>query len=586
MANSILDGNWDGVFDGFFTNPGRTGQIMLQAEQVKALQLKRAREEDELRAVREIIKRQNAGFDAMNPPATEIPMPPSFSFEAGGRGGVPFTPGNMGGGASVTAAPPLRLENMPRSWGVDEPFYRDRETARSRQNLAPYLAKDPKDVAQLSGLDALTQLQLYGLPQGKPLQDIMETQLGTVSTKLPGYGGTQPAVHNYAATDPATGQTSTFRSVDGRTDLATGKPLPPNALIAGPADLTSKSPFATADSAKAELAQSPLAAKARSGVHLTTDETERLGLLIDRAYPETLVTVDENGRKVVRRERKDVIPVEHDRLVKLLDEFRSGVHLQQPQQPFTPPPPMQATAPVPGVPSRAVPQIGVVDPNVDPAEVPEPIVPEPRGRPTGTGVSEPVFTGPINAQSLSDNFRAEPIYKTYTTVLQTWNTLARYAEGGFDGTYNNGTDLAIIYHIAKLFDPDSAVREGELTLTRNIGPIGDTLVAMYRQKFLDAGILPAKVRADLLRAGKIKMEEVSEVANGVFGTYRGRAERGSVHPDDVVPTLPPPRPFDYRAVLERGQRTDQSVTQPPQQPPTQTGPRINSVPTRPPWETP
>jgi hypothetical protein len=169
--------------------------------------------------------------------------------------------------------------------------------------------------------------------------------------------------------------------------------------------------------------------------------------------------------------------------------------------------------------------------------------------------------------NLADNLRGEPVYKTWETVLQAWNTLARYAQGGFDGTYDNGTDLAIIYHIAKLFDPDSAVREGELHLTQNVGPIGDQLVAMYRAKFLDGGILPAAARAQLLYAGQRKMEEVKDVADHIFETYAGRAQRGGVDPADVVPKLPAPKPMDYRAVVERGKQTETTARQPPSEPP-------------------
>lgn len=276
--------------------------------------------------------------------------------------------------------------------------------------------------------------------------------------------------------------------------------------------------------------------RVNAGEHLTTPETERLGVLLDTAYPVTQAAKEEGGRLVTREVREHPIPAAFQPLADYVNAFRRGDHLKPLEQ--------QAQAPVPFLPQNVMPTVSMPLPQA-------PQLPQMTNAP-----SEPVNRGPINANNLADNLRAEPDYKTYATILREWNTLTRYAQGSPpDGNFNNSTDLAIIYGIAKLFDPDSAVREGELTLTQALGTLPERLRVLIGRNFDGTGTLPAQVRADLLHAGQQKMLQAKEQWDTLVEDYTRRATRGSVDPDDVIRTMGTPKDLDYRDVVERGKRT-------------------------------
>jgi hypothetical protein len=143
-----------------------------------------------------------------------------------------------------------------------------------------------------------------------------------------------------------------------------------------------------------------------------------------------------------------------------------------------------------------------------------------------------------------------------------------------EGEPNNTTDLNIIYSIAKIFDPDSAVKDGELKLPNATGSLPQQLSSLYSRLINDKGMMSAETRANLVAEAQRRVNEYKESMNVTNTQYTDLAKRIGVDPAAVIQRVPEMAPYSKEAALRAGGATPDQVnaprapttTQPPQRP--------------------
>jgi len=79
-------------------------------------------------------------------------------------------------------------------------------------------------------------------------------------------------------------------------------------------------------------------------------------------------------------------------------------------------------------------------------------------------------------------------------------------------------DISMIYNLAKMLDPDSVVREGEMLIWKKSGGPFDQLQGLYDKVVADNAAITPKVRANLA-------DMAERVMGATHGAYREEAER-------------------------------------------------------------
>lgn len=135
-----------------------------------------------------------------------------------------------------------------------------------------------------------------------------------------------------------------------------------------------------------------------------------------------------------------------------------------------------------------------------------------------------------NEQGLRKEFEALPEVKKYKQALPSY-------KGIEDAVKRNTTqsDINIVYGIAKLYDPDSVVREGEYATVANSPNIPERIKG-YAQYLAGGGRLTAEVKTQILAEAKSRMASYeNEFVNARKG-YENIATRTGVDPTRVFPT--------------------------------------------------
>lgn len=95
-------------------------------------------------------------------------------------------------------------------------------------------------------------------------------------------------------------------------------------------------------------------------------------------------------------------------------------------------------------------------------------------------------------------------------------------------------DLALIFGIMKIFDPTSAVREGEQATVRNAGGVPDRIRNWYNRVLTGESFTPEQ-RQDFVNQAHSQFEKSVEQQQRIVEDARGFAERNSLPFADVVP---------------------------------------------------
>ena len=159
----------------------------------------------------------------------------------------------------------------------------------------------------------------------------------------------------------------------------------------------------------------------------------------------------------------------------------------------------------------------------------------------------------VNASKLGDDFRQEPAVKDYRTTLPLIASLENAL-----AVNTAGSDLDMVYAIAKLFDPGSVVREGEQIIIRGTGGLPSTV--QNALGFVIGGQrLSSQLRQELVDQAHSRFENYKQAYDSAAQSYRDQAKRWGINPDDVV------RDYKVQSRVTKGQgpRRRESDKNPP-----------------------
>ena len=401
---------------------------------------------------------------------------------------------------------------------------------------------------ELPGLYAQGQVGVGGVPEDQAEQQRLQfLTTGKIETA---------AGDNYVAKTPD-GRTVQLlgTSSDGIHD-AQGRKLvelaPPGSVItkAGTVDLNAKPVSSLDDKGKMADEFNAFAGRVNRNDTLTLPEIERANVLREQLYPQQGGFQTMGGRQQYVTSRPVPVPDYAGRLSGLIDHFRNGDHLQSPAAPV----PYPAITGSGGMAAAANPPSA----SAAPAPAATPIVP-----PGGVGANAPRLgqQGPANPAEMRKEIMNTQAFSDYATAVPSYNTMIKAAQGDpRTGAPSNASDLNIIYAIAKLFDPGSVVREGELKLAAGAAPIAQVLQSNWSRLITGEGSLTPETRAQLIGEGLKRMEQYQQAKNLTADWYSKIAHGQGLNPAEVVPPMPDMLPYNKKAIQNP---TDPSVATPP-----------------------
>jgi hypothetical protein len=388
-------------------------------------------------------------------------------------------------------------------------------------------------------MEAGTQLDLYGVPRTLEGQLKMETQL---TGKLPMVDVTG-TTSNYGVQDQQGNIVARGSTRDGRTDMASGQAIavPPGHSLVKMGDAPfDQSPYKDKG---AELnALEALNRKATIGQpeQWTLNDQQRSQILLSSQFPQAQkVEKDDSGNiRVVGFNEKVVPPVYAPLIARLNSQL--GYLQPPPGAPAGGAPPAPTTAPAAPAPAMPGQRPGLPDalasvagPGAAPATTaaaPPPIVPF---NPNATSVSAPLVSGSGDPQ-LKEVLN-NPAYQRAVAAGTAYNAINEAFK-----TDSPAADLHGIYMLAKIFDPQSAVREGELAMAANTGSGAEQLWGTYNKLVNGEGRLSPDQRKDFEKQAYVAATQHYNAAKDQVDYAQGRAKLQGLDPKLVAPPLTAP----------------------------------------------
>lgn len=156
-----------------------------------------------------------------------------------------------------------------------------------------------------------------------------------------------------------------------------------------------------------------------------------------------------------------------------------------------------------------------------------------------TGQWSPPQTGarPVKPGEITE-FRKEvyalPEVKRYSTAIPIFRSMVESAKNP-----SSAADLDFVYGIAKIFDPESVVREGEMKLVGHAQSIPEAIKGQMEAAVMGRARLTPEARARILETARTRMGELEGSVNTTIDPYKGRADRAKIRHDDVFPQFQP-----------------------------------------------
>lgn len=164
------------------------------------------------------------------------------------------------------------------------------------------------------------------------------------------------------------------------------------------------------------------------------------------------------------------------------------------------------------------------------------------GPPQGERVATPVAgVQPMGAKigdvsEMRKEISALPEVKRFSEAVPIFRSMVatHNRTPGFEGA----SDLDFVYGVAKIFDPDSVVREGEMKLVGKANTLPDDVKAFIERVSMGGGALSPEARARILNVAQTRMNELKTGYDARVNPYSDIATRFNIRPADVVPTVP------------------------------------------------
>jgi hypothetical protein len=99
-------------------------------------------------------------------------------------------------------------------------------------------------------------------------------------------------------------------------------------------------------------------------------------------------------------------------------------------------------------------------------------------------------------------------------------------------------DLDYVYGVAKIFDPDSVVREGEMKLVGSAQSLPEDIKGYIKRVAMGEGRLTPEARLRILEVANTRMTELRSAYEQRAGVYGGISDRYNMRREDVMPQMP------------------------------------------------
>jgi hypothetical protein len=106
------------------------------------------------------------------------------------------------------------------------------------------------------------------------------------------------------------------------------------------------------------------------------------------------------------------------------------------------------------------------------------------------------------------------------------------------GTNTRASDIDFVYGVAKIFDPESVVREGEMTIVKKTASLPDQIYGTIQSVLTGGSSLTPAQRAAILEVSANRVGEYESGVNEQVEFYKGITERRKGSPDNILPKLP------------------------------------------------
>lgn len=147
----------------------------------------------------------------------------------------------------------------------------------------------------------------------------------------------------------------------------------------------------------------------------------------------------------------------------------------------------------------------------------------------GTGVAGPKFD---DVSSVRKEISALPETKRYGEAVPIFRSMLNSK-----GVNSAAADLDFVYGVAKIFDPESVVREGEMKLVGKAQSIPEEIKALMGAVVSGQARLSPEARDRILQVAQTRMTELRGAYDTRIEPYRGIAKRNQMNEADILPTL-------------------------------------------------
>lgn len=168
-----------------------------------------------------------------------------------------------------------------------------------------------------------------------------------------------------------------------------------------------------------------------------------------------------------------------------------------------------------------------------PVEVPEGADPKAfRTKMTDAAAEKAVGPKADQIESLRKETQQLPSYKNYAQAIPAYNSVVDAARRD-----TKAADLNLVYGLAKIMDPGSVVREGELQMANDTQGVAERLIGMV--KSINGGArLGPKARAALLAEAQSRMGSFKQAHDEDYNHYGEISDAMGIKRDLVLPRLP------------------------------------------------
>jgi hypothetical protein len=130
-----------------------------------------------------------------------------------------------------------------------------------------------------------------------------------------------------------------------------------------------------------------------------------------------------------------------------------------------------------------------------------------------------------------EEFASLPEVKKFKNAIPAYQAIVRAAK-----INNPQADINLIYGLAKLYDPDSVVREGEYDTIANSQSIPDWLKGQA-QRLAGGGKLTKETKAQIVEQANIRIESYKNEVDGARKSYSQIVTGRGLDPKNVFPAI-------------------------------------------------